>query len=108
MTRTVSCQAQGALLPCFCGKNSSSASCRAAVLHWSISLLDTAAGAMISQTERSTLGLLTLAYIGIAATHLNGVQGTVVIAVIGTTVDGTLNALVDILHDQILLFGYRP
>ena len=56
-----------------------------------------------AQTERGTLGLLALAHVCLAATHLNGVQGAVTVAVISAAVDGTLNALVDILHNKTLL-----
>ena len=58
---------------------------------------------MITQTEGRTLGLVALANVGGAVAYLDGVQGAVVLTVIGTAVDGTLDVLVDSIHAVLLL-----
>ena len=63
-----------------------------------------AAGAVIAQLEGGTLRFSGLAHVGIAAANLDGVQRAVMIPVVGTAVDGTLNALVDGIHLIFLPF----
>ena len=58
---------------------------------------------MVTQTEGRTLGLVTLAHVGTTVSNLDGVQGAVVLTMVSTAVDGTLDVLVDGIHTVLLL-----
>ena len=64
---------------------------------------ESALGAVIPQLEGGALGLVALAHVVLAAAHLNLVEGTVLILVVGAAVDGTLDAGIGLVKHLIFL-----
>jgi hypothetical protein len=66
-----------------------------------------ALGAVIAQLEGSTLGAVGLGDVLGAATHLDFVQGAVLVLVIGAAVDRALDAGIGLLVHHVFLLVFR-
>jgi len=68
-------------------------------------LFAAAIGTVVAQTEGRALGLVALAHVAGGAAHFDGVQGAVMLPMIGAAVDGTFDALIDRIHKNSSFLG---